>query len=173
MYIFGFREGWLYIFPDHPALMVDIIVFYHIVYCGVSERPARVSYPVYHISCNYRCIVVGCSKCLFWGDGARSPMDMVSFRPTFPVPHFVPLIGTLGCLFTMFIINATFGLIAIAFVVIAYLYLSNRQLKVPYGDMRSGLQNGFAVTGRQRTGVESQFAGTGAELARTEGEFQP
>ena len=66
-------------------------------------------------------------------------MDMVSFRPTFPVPRFVPLIGTLGCLFTMFIINATFGLISIAFVIAAYLYLTNRKLKIPYGDMRSGL----------------------------------
>jgi solute carrier family 12 (sodium/potassium/chloride transporter), member 2 len=66
-------------------------------------------------------------------------MDMVSFRPTFPVPRFVPLIGTLGCLFTMFIINATFGLISIAFVIAAYLYLTNRKLVVPYGDMRSGL----------------------------------
>lgn len=27
MYIFGFREGWLYIFPDHPALLVDFSVF--------------------------------------------------------------------------------------------------------------------------------------------------
>ena len=27
MYIFGFREGWLEIFPDHNAFLVDIIVF--------------------------------------------------------------------------------------------------------------------------------------------------
>ncbi|GAA4270276.1 amino acid permease [Hyunsoonleella aestuarii] len=27
MYIFGFREGWLAIFPDHNAFLVDIIVF--------------------------------------------------------------------------------------------------------------------------------------------------
>src|SRR6056297_1324767 len=27
MYIFGFREGWLYIFPDHYAIIVDIVVF--------------------------------------------------------------------------------------------------------------------------------------------------
>ncbi|WP_445385014.1 amino acid permease [Robiginitalea sp. IMCC44478] len=27
MYIFGFREGWLGIFPDHNALLVDVIVF--------------------------------------------------------------------------------------------------------------------------------------------------
>ncbi|MFB6347552.1 MAG: amino acid permease [bacterium] len=27
MYIFGFREGWLYLFPGHSALLVDISVF--------------------------------------------------------------------------------------------------------------------------------------------------
>jgi len=27
MYIFGFREGWNFIFPDHPALLVDIGTF--------------------------------------------------------------------------------------------------------------------------------------------------
>lgn len=27
MYIFGFREGWQYIFPDHPALLVDLVAF--------------------------------------------------------------------------------------------------------------------------------------------------
>ena len=28
MYIFGFREGWLSIFPQHPALIVDLVVFF-------------------------------------------------------------------------------------------------------------------------------------------------
>lgn len=27
MYIFGFREGWLYIFPEHSAILVDLTVF--------------------------------------------------------------------------------------------------------------------------------------------------
>jgi len=27
MYIFGFREGWLYLFPEHPALLVDTATF--------------------------------------------------------------------------------------------------------------------------------------------------
>lgn len=66
-------------------------------------------------------------------------MDMISFRPTFPIPKFVPAVGTLGCLFTMFVINSTFGIISLGFVIAAYLYLTNRKLKVPYGDMRSGL----------------------------------
>jgi amino acid transporter len=66
-------------------------------------------------------------------------MDMISFRPTFSIPRFVPAIGTMGCLFTMFIINSTFGLISLGLVIATYLYLTNRKLKVPYGDMRSGL----------------------------------
>jgi len=66
-------------------------------------------------------------------------MDMISFRPTFQIPRIVPALGTLGCIFTMFVINSTFGIISMGFVIATYLYLSNRQLKVPYGDMRSGL----------------------------------
>ncbi|MDX1619443.1 MAG: amino acid permease [Nitriliruptorales bacterium] len=27
LYVFGFREGWQFVFPDHPALLVDLIVF--------------------------------------------------------------------------------------------------------------------------------------------------
>jgi amino acid transporter len=66
-------------------------------------------------------------------------MDMISFRPTFPIPRFVPAMGTLGCLFTMFIINPTFGLVALGIVIATYIYLTKRQLNVPHGDMRSGL----------------------------------
>ena len=66
-------------------------------------------------------------------------MDMISFRPTFQVPRFVPALGTLGCLFTMFIINPMFGLVALGIVLATYFYLTNRQLNVPHGDMRSGL----------------------------------
>ncbi|MCC5915355.1 MAG: hypothetical protein JJU46_13335 [Balneolaceae bacterium] len=66
-------------------------------------------------------------------------MDMISFRPTFPVPKIVPIIGTVGCLFTMFVINPVFGLVALGIVIASYFYLTNRTLKVPYGDMRSGL----------------------------------
>ncbi len=27
LYVFGFREGWLWIFPEHPALLVDLVIF--------------------------------------------------------------------------------------------------------------------------------------------------
>lgn len=38
MYIFGFREGWLMIFPDHPAFVVDLIVF--LVIYGIAYKSA-------------------------------------------------------------------------------------------------------------------------------------
>lgn len=31
LYVFGFREGWQYVFPDHPALVIDLAVFALIV----------------------------------------------------------------------------------------------------------------------------------------------
>ncbi|MFK7935586.1 MAG: amino acid permease [Saprospiraceae bacterium] len=38
MYIFGFREGWLMIFPDHPAFAIDIAVF--IILFGIAYKSA-------------------------------------------------------------------------------------------------------------------------------------
>ena len=46
MYIFGFREGWLYIFPDHPAILVDIgtfVALYGIAYIS-ADFAIRVQY---------------------------------------------------------------------------------------------------------------------------------
>jgi amino acid transporter len=48
MYIFGFREGWLWVFPEHSALLVDLVLFstlFGIAY--VSARAAiRVQYVI-------------------------------------------------------------------------------------------------------------------------------
>ncbi|MDQ4076195.1 MAG: amino acid permease [Chloroflexota bacterium] len=66
-------------------------------------------------------------------------LGLVSFRPVLRVPLIVPLIGTFGCLFAMFIINPVFSLVAVVIVVVVYGYLVRRQLRAPFGDMRSGL----------------------------------
>jgi amino acid transporter len=71
-------------------------------------------------------------------------MDMVSFRPQFPVPRWVPLLGTLGCMFAMFIISPTFGIVSVTIVIAMYVYLSRRMLDAPHGDMRSGLFHSMA-----------------------------
>jgi len=46
MYVFGFREGWLWIFPEHPALLVDVVAFgllYLIAYLSL-DLAIRVQY---------------------------------------------------------------------------------------------------------------------------------
>jgi amino acid transporter len=71
-------------------------------------------------------------------------LRLISFRPLLRIPAFVPIIGLAGCLFAMFIINATFGLIALAVVVGLYFVLLRRQLAAPTGDVRSGLFEALA-----------------------------
>ncbi|WP_091507404.1 amino acid permease [Microbulbifer yueqingensis] len=66
-------------------------------------------------------------------------LRLISFRPLMRVPKFVPLIGLVGCLFSMFIINPTISLVAIAVVAIIYIGLMKRRLTAPSGDVRSGL----------------------------------
>ena len=78
-------------------------------------------------------------------------MEMVSFRPGFRVPRWVPLVGTLGCMFAMFIVSPTFGLLAVGVVVALYAYLVRRHLDAPHGDMRSGLFVSLAEWAAKRT----------------------
>lgn len=66
-------------------------------------------------------------------------LNMVSFRPTFSISRLVPLIGMLGCLFVMFLINPLFSLLAIVVALALYEYLVRRQLTAPWEDVRSGL----------------------------------
>ncbi len=68
-------------------------------------------------------------------------LGLVSFRPRFAIPRAVPLAGTAGCLFAMFIINPLFSLFAVILVGAFYYILMYRHLKdmPPYGDVRSSL----------------------------------
>jgi uncharacterized membrane protein len=66
-------------------------------------------------------------------------LNMVSFRPRFQIPRWVPLLGTVGCMFAMFIISPSFGLVALTLVLGVYIYLTRRAIDAPHGDMRSGL----------------------------------
>ena len=78
-------------------------------------------------------------------------LKLVSFRPLFSIPWVVPLIGLLGCVFVMFLINPTFGLVAVTVVLGIYAYLSRRQLTAPWSDVRSGLFVNVAEWAAKRT----------------------
>ncbi len=66
-------------------------------------------------------------------------LGLVSFRPLLRIPRAVPLAGTLGCIFAMFVINPVFSLIAVTMVLVFYGVLVRRHLAAPFGDVRSGL----------------------------------
>ncbi|MCB9766544.1 MAG: amino acid permease, partial [Alphaproteobacteria bacterium] len=53
-------------------------------------------------------------------------LGLVSYRPTLRVPLFVPAIGLVGCVFSMFIINPTFSLISVVMVLGLYMFIGRR-----------------------------------------------
>ncbi len=65
----------------------------------------------------------------------RSP----SFRPTFRVHWALSLLGFVGCVAVMFLINAVATVVAIVFVVGVYVWLERRSLETAWGDVRRGL----------------------------------
>lgn len=67
-----------------------------------------------------------------------------SYRPTFRV-HWLPsLLGALGCLFVMLLLNPLATAVAITCCLGIYWYLKRRQYRTAWGDVRSGFW--FAVT---------------------------
>jgi len=66
-------------------------------------------------------------------------MKLVSFRPLFRLPRVVSLLGAVGCIFAMIIVNPTFSLVAAAVVLVIHGFLIRKHLKAPFGDVRSGL----------------------------------
>ena len=77
-------------------------------------------------------------------------LAMVSFRPTFPIPRLIPLVGLGGCLFVMFLVNPIFSLVALGVTVAIYFYLQRRQLETPWEDVRSGLFRSLAEWAAER-----------------------
>ena len=71
-------------------------------------------------------------------------LGLVSFRPLLKVPRTVSVLGLLGSLFAMFIINPTVSLISVAVVVAFYGVLTRQQMEAPFEDVRSGLFVAFS-----------------------------
>ncbi len=47
MYVFGFREGWQWIFPDHPALLIDIGTFAAVF--GIAYVSAKFAFRIQYV----------------------------------------------------------------------------------------------------------------------------
>ena len=71
-------------------------------------------------------------------------LGLVSFRPLLKVPRIVSVLGLVGSLFAMFIINPTISLVSVAVVVAFYGVLTRQQMEAPFEDVRSGLFVAFS-----------------------------
>ncbi|MEQ9439439.1 MAG: Na-K-Cl cotransporter [Cyclobacteriaceae bacterium] len=71
--------------------------------------------------------------------GVERLLGSPSFRPSFRVHWFFSLLGAIGCIAVMFLINPLATLIAIFFVAIIFVWLKRRGLRTAWGDVRRGL----------------------------------
>lgn len=79
--------------------------------------------------------------------GIESFLQSPSFRPSFRVPWFLSLLGAVGCIAIMFLINAIATVIAAIVVLLIYFWLQQRELIVTWGDVRRGLWMALLRTG--------------------------
>ena len=69
----------------------------------------------------------------------ESGLGLVSFRPTLRIPQWVPLVGFVGCIFAMFVVNPFFAFIAVGMVAAIYIYLLLRGVEGERDDVRSSI----------------------------------
>ncbi|MBL7092697.1 Na-K-Cl cotransporter [candidate division KSB1 bacterium] len=81
-------------------------------------------------------------------------MKIISFRPTFQIPRFVPFLGAVGCALIMFLIDPVFSFIAIITIVALYIWLARRELHADWGDIRGGL---FLVIAERASRLSAKF----------------
>ncbi len=80
----------------------------------------------------YAAVNIAC----FYEGRSRNP----SFRPTFRFNHwFIALLGALGCLGVMFLINAIWATVALVLAGTLYFLIARNEIHVTWGDLDSGL----------------------------------
>jgi amino acid transporter len=71
--------------------------------------------------------------------GVEGFLDSPSFRPMFAVHWSLSLLGALGCLAVMFLINSVATVVAGVIVAVIFLWIQRRELRSTWGDARRGI----------------------------------
>ena len=79
--------------------------------------------------------------------GIEKFLDSPSFRPLFKVHWIFSLLGTIGCVAVMFLINAVATGLAFVFIILIFLWLQSRELQTAWGDVRRGIYMVMIRTG--------------------------
>lgn len=86
--------------------------------------------------------------------GIEGFLQSPSYRPTFRVHWGLSLLGAIGCLSVMFLINAIATVIAAVIVLGIFIWLQRRELEATWGDARRGLWMALLRTGILQLGHE-------------------
>jgi hypothetical protein len=81
-------------------------------------------------------------------------MKVISFRPTFKIPKFVPFFGAAGCMVIMFLIDPVFSVVSFIIIVALYSYLTKKGLQSQSSDLRGGM---FIVLAELASRIASKF----------------
>lgn len=87
--------------------------------------------------------------------GIERLLDSPSFRPAFRVHWGLSMLGALGCLSVMFLINAAATTVAFVFVILIFIWLQNRELQTAWGDVRKGLWMALIRAGLMRIKIDT------------------
>lgn len=79
--------------------------------------------------------------------GVENFLQSPSFRPTFKVHWAFSLLGAIGCISVMFLINAAATVVAAVVVLGIYLWLERREIEGTWGDVRQGIWLSLIRTG--------------------------
>ncbi len=71
--------------------------------------------------------------------GIEKLLDSPSFRPKFKVHWIFSLLGTIGCIAVMFLINVVATIVAMVFIISIFIWLRRKRLKTTFGDIGNGL----------------------------------
>ncbi|NEO51635.1 MAG: amino acid permease [Okeania sp. SIO3B5] len=86
--------------------------------------------------------------------GIEGFLQSPSFRPTFQVHWSLSMLGALGCLAVMFLINAVATVIAALIVLVIFFWLQRRELETTWGDARRGIWMALVREGILQLGEE-------------------
>ncbi|CAN5588083.1 amino acid permease [soil metagenome] len=85
----------------------------------------------------------------------EATLDLPTFRPTLRFPRIVPLIGAVGCIVAMVVVNPLFAVIAVVAITAVFVTLLRRDMNSPFSDVRSDVFHTIAQWASQRA-VESR-----------------
>jgi len=86
----------------------------------------------------------------------ENQLSLVSFRPTFKIPVYVPLAGSLACATAIVIVSPVIGLACILISLGIYIYLERKALENPYETLNTGLFGSIANWAARRVVIDDE-----------------